>query len=55
MKFMEVSSIRQRIIHPRNHDLVNGDNFFQGSQVDATLLQKEKKEKEKKKHLYDGR
>jgi hypothetical protein len=44
---MEVSSIRQRIIHPRNHDLVIGDNFFQGSQLDATLLQKQKKRKRK--------
>jgi hypothetical protein len=45
MKFMEVSSITQRIIHPRNHDLVIGDNFFQGSQINATLLQKEKRKR----------
>jgi hypothetical protein len=48
MKFMEISSIRQCIIHPRNHDLVNGDNFFQGSQIDATLLQKERKKKKRR-------
>jgi hypothetical protein len=42
MKFMEVSSIRQMNYSSTKPRLGNGDNFFQGSHIDATLLQKEK-------------
>jgi len=47
MKFMEVSSIRQRIIHPRNHDLVIME-IISFRVPKLTLLSFKKKKKKRK-------
>jgi hypothetical protein len=46
MKFMEVSSMRQHVIHPRNHDLVMEIISFRVPKL--TLLSFKKKKRKRK-------